>query len=518
MAKKYKGKKSSQVNVDITPSSGVTPRNKYLNYSDDSDYYQKPPSKPPPPSPPSTPIPWYWSGSVWEKPTGCVEDGELHIHYNCDNPDGVACIAPATCGLPGGWDFVPTPRWNNYTEAQFEAFVANGEQLDYRYYWTAAMHQTNWAGISSTGQQIYAEGQYKAPYDPSLETGMGSNGHWCCSYPKHLFPGGPFGGTPYQGSIVIDFHLENAFGFPVPMQQGSNPCVPVITGGTTTSFNCTHLGNNHFRYTHNIHSSLGLAMGDGIMGDAPQKIVYKDLQGGTYTFFWDDFQFDDGTGIGPITQTITPSSAPFVVEDPNNPCICNDPLLPINQMPYTYREDWPHWNTLSYNPPLTYNIDQYNWLVNIWGQVPNFSGGTTIPQGHHVENLTSNHEYPNQSTFCEYCRDWQNAGSVPNTWGGSPPTPQSINHPWTVYILGTGNIPSGQTYTWMDANQNPYPVNNAGIPTYSTSEPFLEISDAETGCECCPLDSNGNYTSVGLDPGYYSWPIPPTGTWMGPTI
>jgi hypothetical protein len=295
-------------------------------------------------------------------------------------------------------------------------------------------------------------------------------------------------------------------------------------------------------------------MNRGIRGDVSHHFAYVKLKQGSYTFTIDELIFNDGTGD--VIQTVNNPSATFIVEaDP--PCGgCLDPTLAFNQMPFAYRESWAHWHWITYSPPLTFTGPQYLWLVDFyntqslvaippgssnmvpWGNYPlmefaqptnsiaTFSGGyhpvsgkSNLPIAYNVQNPGVNGLYPNQSAFCEHCRDWQNADplgvGIPNTWGAPPPIAGQVGHPWQNYIVGGGVGLVG--LQWLPLGpQTPYPVNLAAQTTYTTNEPFTLLVDAEAACDCCPKDTQGFYTSIGLDPGFYFHPVPPTGTWMGP--
>jgi hypothetical protein len=151
-------------------------------------------------------------------------------------------------------------------------------------------------------------------------------------------------------------------------------------------------------------------------------------------------------------------------------------------------------------------------------------GGTNLPQGYHIQNTTANLDYPNQSTFCEYCRDWAFQGNVTGTgqWIGTPNTFGTIaaTGQWSgsmIWMSGANvQFHNQGTYNYLDVNLNPRPVNISGSTTYSTAAPYTTITEAEDMCGCCPTDALGNYTSVGLEITYL--PSPHNGVWMGPTV
>ena len=463
----------------------------------------QPPKQGSAPKPPPPTITWFWAGFNWWKTTGCASDGRLAIQFQCSEIDSVVGLL----SNPVSFATTPTPNVHYPFTATQSATpsLVNGYQLP-------------WGLIGKSNL-------FPPTIVPTLPTGMGPpwgisglatpchpGGCACAGVAQSLLVNqfGTFNpiNTPPPGlSIQVEFNLQNVVGHFLPLDPNvANGCYIQAMAGNP-GWTCSNLGNNHFRWT------LDLSTHYTISHTAPPIIVYLNLPAGIYTFNWDGI-YTDVDGLGLVTHTIDNSSADFVVEaDPV--CDCSDPTKPFNQMPFAYRDSWPHWSfNNNYNPPLTHTIDQYNWLINVWGGNPNFNG-SALPIGHNVQNMTANLDYPNQSTFCEYCRAWQDAGSTPNSWG-DPLTMGSI--PYRNYILGLSGSPANpqSNLQWLDATQNPYPVNMAGALTYSTFEPFATVVDAEDACDCCPLDAQGQYDYVGLNPGYHSDPIPPTGTWMGP--
>ena len=135
----------------------------------------------------------------------------------------------------------------------------------------------------------------------------------------------------------------------------------------------------------------------------------------------------------------------------SEPCPLSCDPVAWNAIPYAYKIDWPHDSSIFYNPPITLPSQ-----LIAQGYTSPSAGGTGFPSGYHMQNLNANLDYPNQSTICEWCTDWSNAGSIPNTIDN-----RVLNWGWTQ-------------------------------------------AQAEALCSCCPA----------IDPGYINYPIPPTGTLM----
>tara|TARA_Y100000310_G_scaffold343404_1_gene450883 strand:- start:236 stop:2371 length:2136 start_codon:yes stop_codon:yes gene_type:complete len=180
---------------------------------------------------------------------------------------------------------------------------------------------------------------------------------------------------------------------------------------------------------------------------------------------------------------------PVVWTDP-----CTDPTSSWNQMPYGYRTSWYHdpnnsnmafsglpntvtvpgpWHLnqppyppigppSSWAPGVQFTLAQLNDLINepnsIVGPWTDPTTNIIYPSRIRMENPTANIDYANQSSICEWCVDWNNAGSVPNTFDN-----RVLNWPgWTLV-------------------------------------------QAEALCDCCPA----------IDPGIAMWAFPPQGGWTG---
>jgi len=607
---------------------GVKTTKKRPIYSTLSDYSGngKPPPKPDQGLPPSPPV-WYWHGTNWLRPHGCDNDGVLVIFYNCDYIDSTVNWMSWPGGA-GGINLTPNSQYN-YNQGQASTPSAvNGYQLPDGLFGCSYAQPPTMYGTPPAG---FPQGWPNTSYGYQHSPNHASD---CCGWHKSFTPYG-WNGTnpPWQGQdthLTLRFHLNNQWGFPVPLSNFPGGCPPPTTGATWSSiilppsqyqnaqgqgsppniapyceldFICTDLGNNHYEYKIPIGSSFV-----PIQGSMPGCILYNHLPAGEYGFYWDEIIFNDGLN-GDVTQVIANSTpnglGTFqVLMNGNTNCPCLDPTNDFNKMPIGFRDNWMHWYWLDYDPPLIHTTGQYNWLINWyntessvpignppvmtpWGNYPltgfanptspttTFSGGPSpsppwahpygagqgpqggfnapnnLPAVHMVENWTANTDYPNQSTFCEYCRDWQNHSQYIANQQGTPIAPGATtqglwgqyqgfvpgqpNQAWDTYLM---NQPTGQTYDhWMLAPPNPQtgvipfnpvsgPINKSGKIGYSIDPPFATMAFVEAGCHCCPLDMTdpinpGVYwTSVGLEPpGSHPaafWVIPPTGTWLGP--
>ena len=137
---------------------------------------------------------------------------------------------------------------------------------------------------------------------------------------------------------------------------------------------------------------------------------------------------------------------------------CGSAITPFNNWPYAYQNIWPHdpnSNAYAYTNLPTHPTTA---VPTPWNQ---------IPIGDTMQNNTSNLDYPNQNSLCEWCVDWWNAGSVPGTFASTP---------------AAG---AGQAHL------------NWGIST----------SQAEESCSCCP-------GVMANPPPWASFAIPPVSTWL----
>ena len=83
-----------------------------------------------------------------------------------------------------------------------------------------------------------------------------------------------------------------------------------------------------------------------------------------------------------------------------------------NAIPYAYFTEWNHIPSMFYNPPIVLNP----WWAGPGGYTSPSSGGTNFPVGGPIWNYDANIDYPNQSSICEWCDDWNANGAVPGTF------------------------------------------------------------------------------------------------------
>lgn len=155
-------------------------------------------------------------------------------------------------------------------------------------------------------------------------------------------------------------------------------------------------------------------------------------------------------------------------------CVYCDQAL-WNSIPYGYTTQWLHWTNMSYNPPVVLPSQ----LIAQGYTSPSFGGASPpgFPGGYQMQNLSANLDYPNQSSLCEWCADWQQAGGVPGTFGGP---------------------------VWGGTVPNPH------FPSWG-----MTVAQAEALCNCCPTLPSGLFGPPTPPPAgttYGGLSIPPTGT------
>lgn len=182
----------------------------------------------------------------------------------------------------------------------------------------------------------------------------------------------------------------------------------------------------------------------------------------------------------------------------------------LNTMPTGFPGDkWPHDQSnfgmnyplggTSYGPAPGTIQNPYNFPVGPYGAgatvPPPYQ--TSIPNLVYMANFTANIDYPNQSTLCEWCKDWWD-GIPTGTWSST-----GVFTPGGINPTGIGSFPGA-----FDQRV----LNWSLLPTYLSqtlgySFTGMSIAQAEEACSCCPDLLNTGFSSA-------TWVIPPSADWV----
>jgi len=228
-------------------------------------------------------------------------------------------------------------------------------------------------------------------------------------------------GQTFDSMLGTSFGSPSTFFFRTITIDGATPIVGqefevTLAGGVdwfSTAYNhWSWLGVNNIQGTNNPANTQVMNMPTSLYNNMSDIIgVLKVLTVHPQVPYWNPpAPLQTGIGLAGIHVNVMFNSLPSGTCASGACPVCNP--VAWNAIPYAYFTEWTHIPSMFYNPPIVLNP----WWAGPGGYTSPSSGGTNFPVGGPIWNYDANIDYPNQSSICEWCDDWNANGAVPGTF------------------------------------------------------------------------------------------------------